>query len=84
MRSSGSVGLLQTRGVARAQHTALGEGVAQPRVGDHLCLLTGSTGALAISDQRPVTEEDPHNWNDGGACIQCRLAAEDLVLRAGF
>lgn len=44
-------------------------------------VFTSSTGTLAISDRRPVTEEDPHNWNDGGPYIESRVAAEDLVLR---
>lgn len=44
-------------------------------------VFTSSSGTLAISDQRPVTEEDPHNWSDGGPYIESRLAAEDLVLR---
>lgn len=44
-------------------------------------VFTSSTGTLAISGQRPVTEEDPHNWDDGGPYIASRVAAEDLVLR---
>lgn len=44
-------------------------------------VFTSSTGTLAISNQRPVTEEDPHNWDDGGPYIASRVAAEDLVLR---
>lgn len=44
-------------------------------------VFTSSTGTLAIGDQRPVTEEDPHNWDDGGPYIASRVAAEDLVLR---
>lgn len=44
-------------------------------------VFTSSTGTLAISDRRPVTEEDPHNWDDGGPYIASRVAAEDLVLR---
>ncbi|WP_205874710.1 NAD-dependent epimerase/dehydratase family protein [Mycobacterium camsae] len=44
-------------------------------------VFTSSSGTLAISQHRPVTEDDPHNWNDGGAYIQSRIAAEDLVLR---
>lgn len=44
-------------------------------------VFTSSSGTLAISDQRPVTEEDPHNWSDGGPYIESRVAAEDLVLR---
>ncbi len=41
---------------------------------------TSTTGTLAISDSRPVTEEDPHNWDQGGAYIEARLAGENLVL----
>lgn len=44
-------------------------------------VFTSSTGTLAINGQRPVTEDDPHNWNDGGAYIESRVAAENLVLR---
>lgn len=43
-------------------------------------VFTSSTGTLAINAHRPVTEEDPHNWNDGGPYIESRVAAEDLVL----
>ncbi|MCA2263231.1 NAD-dependent epimerase/dehydratase family protein [Mycobacterium marseillense] len=41
---------------------------------------TSTAGALAISDHRPVTEEDPHNWDQGGAYIEARLAGENLLL----
>lgn len=44
-------------------------------------VFTSSTGTLAINAHRPVTEDDPHNWNDGGPYIETRVAAEDLVLR---
>ncbi|OBJ56663.1 NAD-dependent epimerase/dehydratase family protein [Mycobacterium sp. 1423905.2] len=44
-------------------------------------VFTSSTGTLAINDRRPVTEEDPHNWNDGGPYIESRVAAEELVLQ---
>lgn len=44
-------------------------------------VFTSTTGTLAISTAGPVTEDDPHNWNDGGAYIASRVAAEDLVLR---
>lgn len=43
-------------------------------------VFTSTTGTLAISDGTPVTEDDPHNWNAGGAYIEARVAAEDLVL----
>jgi len=41
---------------------------------------TSTTGALAISDSEPVTESDPHNWDQGGAYIEARVAGEDLLL----
>lgn len=41
---------------------------------------TSTTGALAISDSKPVTEVDPHNWDQGGAYIEARVAGEDLLL----
>jgi nucleoside-diphosphate-sugar epimerase len=41
---------------------------------------TSTTGSLAISDSRPVTEDDPHNWDQGGAYIEARLAGENLLL----
>jgi dihydroflavonol-4-reductase len=43
-------------------------------------VFTSSSGTLAINAHRPVTEEDPHNWKDGGAYIESRVAAENLVL----
>ena len=43
--------------------------------------ITSTTGTLAISQSRPVTEDDPHNWDDGGAYIEARKAGEDLVMR---
>jgi dihydroflavonol-4-reductase len=44
-------------------------------------VFTSSSGTLAISDGTPVTEDDPHNWNQGGAYIESRVAAEELVLQ---
>jgi dihydroflavonol-4-reductase len=41
---------------------------------------TSTTGTLAIGDTRPVTEDDPHNWDEGGAYIEARVAGENLVL----
>jgi nucleoside-diphosphate-sugar epimerase len=41
---------------------------------------TSTTGTLAISESRPVTEDDPHNWDQGGAYIEARMAGEELVL----
>lgn len=50
-------------------------------VGVKRFVFTSTTGTLAISDGRPVTEDDPHNWHEGGAYIESRVAAEDLVMR---
>lgn len=41
---------------------------------------TSTTGSLAISDSGPVTEDDPHNWDQGGAYIEARVAGENLLL----
>lgn len=41
---------------------------------------TSTTGTLAISDTGPVTENDPHNWDQGGPYITARVAGENLVL----
>ncbi len=43
-------------------------------------VFTSTTGTLAISDGTPVTEEDPHNWTAGGAYIEARVTAENLVM----
>ena len=43
-------------------------------------VFTSTIGALAISDSRLVTEDDPHNWDQGGAYIEARVAAEKMVL----
>jgi dihydroflavonol-4-reductase len=43
-------------------------------------VFTSTAGALAISDTKVVTEEDPHNWDEGGAYIEARVAAEEMVL----
>jgi nucleoside-diphosphate-sugar epimerase len=43
-------------------------------------VFTSTIGALAISDSRLVTEDDPHNWDEGGAYIEARVAAEEMVL----
>nr|WP_232232100.1 NAD-dependent epimerase/dehydratase family protein [Mycobacterium triplex] len=43
-------------------------------------VFTSTAGTLAISDSRPVTEEDPHNWHEGGAYIEARVAAENMLL----
>lgn len=42
---------------------------------------TSTTGTLAVSTTRPVTEDDPHDWDDGGPYIKARVEAENLVLR---
>jgi dihydroflavonol-4-reductase len=42
-------------------------------------VFTSTVGTLAISDTRLVTEEDEHNWNGGGAYIEARVAAENLL-----
>jgi dihydroflavonol-4-reductase len=46
----------------------------------HKFIFTSTIGTLAISDSRLVTEDDPHNWTEGGAYIEARVAAEKLVL----
>lgn len=43
-------------------------------------VFTSTTGTLAVNDSRPVTENDPHNWDQGGAYIESRVAAENLVM----
>jgi nucleoside-diphosphate-sugar epimerase len=43
-------------------------------------VFTSTAGALAISETRAVTEEDPHNWDQGGAYIEARVAAEKMLL----
>jgi dihydroflavonol-4-reductase len=43
-------------------------------------VFTSTTGTLAINPSRPVDETDPHNWNQGGAYIESRVAAENLVM----
>jgi dihydroflavonol-4-reductase len=41
---------------------------------------TSTAGALAISDSKAVTEDDPHNWDQGGPYIEARVAGENLLL----
>ncbi len=41
---------------------------------------TSTTGTLAISDTKPVTEDDRHNWDQGGAYIDARVAGENLLM----
>jgi len=43
-------------------------------------VFTSTIGALAVSDSRLVTEDDPHNWDQGGAYIEARVAAEKMVM----
>ncbi|OBG24577.1 NAD-dependent epimerase/dehydratase family protein [Mycobacterium sp. 852002-51057_SCH5723018] len=43
-------------------------------------VFTSTTGTLAISEGRAVTEDDPHNWDEGGAYIKARVAAENMLL----
>jgi dihydroflavonol-4-reductase len=44
-------------------------------------VFTSTTGTLAISGTDLVTEDDAHNWDEGGAYIQSRVAAENLVMQ---
>jgi dihydroflavonol-4-reductase len=46
----------------------------------HRLVFTSTAGTLAINDHRPVTEDDPHNWTEGGAYIDARITAENLVM----
>ncbi len=46
----------------------------------HKFVFTSTTGTLAISSDTLVTEDDPHNWTTGGAYLESRWAAEQLVL----
>ncbi|BBX84504.1 NAD-dependent epimerase/dehydratase family protein [Mycolicibacterium aubagnense] len=43
-------------------------------------VFTSTTGTLGINTTRAVTEDDLHNWSDGGPYIASRVAAENLVL----
>jgi nucleoside-diphosphate-sugar epimerase len=43
-------------------------------------VFTSTAGTLAISDRRVVTEDDRHDWYEGGAYIEARVAAEDLLM----
>jgi dihydroflavonol-4-reductase len=43
-------------------------------------VFTSTTGTLAISDSPGVTEDDPHNWDQGGAYIEARVAAEKMLM----
>ena len=45
-------------------------------------VFTSTIGTIAISDDRPATEDMPFNWYEkGGAYIQSRVDAENLVLQ---
>jgi len=46
-------------------------------------VFTSTTGTLAISEGTPVDEDLAHNWTAGGAYIESRVQAEDLVMRYG-
>jgi dihydroflavonol-4-reductase len=43
-------------------------------------VFTSTTSTLAISDGHVVTENDPHNWDQGGAYIEARVAAENMLM----
>lgn len=50
-------------------------------VGVDKFVFTSTVGTMARRDDGvPVTEAEPHNWTGGGAYIECRVAAENLVL----
>jgi dihydroflavonol-4-reductase len=44
-------------------------------------VFTSTTGTLAISEDLPVDENHAHNWTAGGAYIESRVQAENLVMR---
>ncbi len=44
-------------------------------------IFTSTAGTLAAPNGRPITEDDPADWDGGGPYIESRRAAEDLVLR---
>jgi nucleoside-diphosphate-sugar epimerase len=44
-------------------------------------VFTSTTGTLAVSELRPVTEDDARNWTGGGPYIDARVAAEELVMQ---
>ena len=56
--------------------------VLDAAVGAHLrrFVFTSTTGTLAASDGKPVTEYDPHNWSDSSGYVKSRIAAENLVM----
>jgi nucleoside-diphosphate-sugar epimerase len=43
-------------------------------------VFTSTVGTLAVRADRPVTEEDPHDWNPRNPYIESRVAAEGLVM----
>ncbi|MGE2726023.1 NAD-dependent epimerase/dehydratase family protein [Mycolicibacterium pulveris] len=48
----------------------------------HRFVFCSTIGTIALGNGRPATEDDPFNWHGkGGAYIQSRRAAEDMVLR---
>lgn len=54
---------------------------AAVEVGVRTFVFTSTTGTLAVSALRPVTEDDAHNWTGGGPYIDARVAAEELVMQ---
>ena len=45
-------------------------------------VFTSTIGTIALTGDRPATEDDPFNWYDkGGAYIESRVQAENLVLQ---
>lgn len=42
-------------------------------------VFTSTIGTLAISKTGLVTEDDPRNWTEGGAYVEARVAAEELL-----
>lgn len=43
-------------------------------------VFTSTTGTLAISNDHPVTEDEVHNWTQGGPYIASRVQAEQLLM----
>jgi nucleoside-diphosphate-sugar epimerase len=43
-------------------------------------VFTSTVGTLGVRSDRPVTEDDPRNWNTGNPYIESRVAAESLVM----
>jgi dihydroflavonol-4-reductase len=48
----------------------------------HRFIFCSTIGTIALGEGRAATEDDPFNWHDiGGAYIESRRQAEDMVLR---